>query len=61
MNIYIKAQITNMIAMSELFKKSCQTAATKDDGIVGKEEEKLLKRINKATDAFIKELKKIQE
>lgn len=50
-----------MIAMSELFKKSCQTAAIKDDGIVGKEEEKQLKRINKATDAFIKELKKIQE
>ena len=60
MNTYIKAQIVNMIAMTELFKKTCHTAAFKDDGSLSKEEEKTLKRINKAADSFLKELNAIK-
>ncbi|MBQ8129235.1 MAG: hypothetical protein IJ175_03180 [Clostridia bacterium] len=59
MNTYIKAQISNIITMCNVFKKSCELAAKKDDGIVNREEQKQLKEINKAVEEFIKKLEKI--
>ena len=59
MNFYIDAQITNMKAMVKTFEQSCRMAATKDDGKISPEEEKVLKKISAASQKFIKELDKI--
>lgn len=60
MNYYITAQITNMIAMAKTFEQSCKMAAMKDDGSIDRAEEKHLKKINAATQKFIKELESIK-
>ena len=59
MNFYIDTQIINMKAMVRNFEQSCRIAATKDDGKISPEEEKVLKKIGAATQRFIKELDKI--
>lgn len=59
MNFYIDAQITNMKAIVKTFEQSCKMAATKDDGKISPEEEKVLKKISAAAQKFIKELDKI--
>ena len=56
MNPYIKAQIDNITATARMFQKSCELAASQDDGTISKEEAKMLKAINKATDRFIKDI-----
>ena len=61
MNQYISSQIVNMISATENFKAICKLSAMKDDGQISKEEEKLVHRINKAADSFIKELQKVKE
>jgi len=53
------AQIKNMIAMTKTFNQSCKMAAMKNDGQINKEEQKILKKIESATQHFIKELEKI--
>lgn len=59
MNFYIDAQIVNMKAMVKTFEQSCRMAATKDDGKISPEEEKVLKKISAASQKFIKELDKL--
>ena len=59
MNDYMDAQIKNMIAMTKTFNQSCKMAAMKNDGQINKEEQKILKKIESATQHFIKELEKI--
>lgn len=59
MNFYIDTQIINMKAMVRNFEQSCRVAATKDDGKISPEEEKILKKINAASQKFIKELDKL--
>lgn len=59
MNFYIDTQIINMKAMVRNFEQSCRIAATKDDGKISPEEEKILKKINAASQKFIKELDKL--
>jgi len=58
-NDYMDAQIKNMIAMTKTFNQSCKMAAMKNDGQINKEEQKILKKIESATQHFIKELEKI--
>ena len=58
MNTYIYAQIMNMQAMVQTFERSCQMAAMKDDGKISRDEEKQLKKIKAAVQAFYKELEK---
>ncbi|MGN8969825.1 hypothetical protein [Intestinimonas sp. HCP28S3_D6] len=60
MNSYIDSQILNMIAMIRVFEQSCQSAATKDDGKISRDEEKQLKKIKIASQKFIKELENIR-
>ena len=60
MNEYIKAQIMNMTTIVRTFAHSCQMAAQKNDGKIDAEEEKQLKKINKASENFIKQLNKIK-
>lgn len=60
MNYFINAQIVNMIAMTKTFAQACQIAARKDDGIISKDEEKQLKKIESTTKKFISELEAIK-
>lgn len=60
MNSYIDAQILNMINMVKTFEQSCKMAAMKNDGQIDKAEEKQLKKINAATQRFIKDLEKLK-
>ena len=59
-NRFIQAQIQNIITMAGTFKEACRIAALEDDGKIDKEEAKILKRINDATDRYVKELQKIK-
>lgn len=58
MNTYIHAQIMNMQAMVQTFERSCEMAAMKDDGKISREEEKQIKKIKAAAQAFCRELEK---
>lgn len=58
-NTYLQAQIINQIQMVENFKSSCRIATLKDDGITSKKEQKLLDKITKESDAYIKGLRKL--
>ena len=60
MNTYIYAQILNMQAMANTFERSCEMAAMKDDGKISRDEEKQLKRIKAAVQAFQKEMEKVK-
>lgn len=60
MNLYIDAQITNMIAITKTFEQACELAAMKDDGIIDKKELKQLQKIKKASQNFRKELEDIK-
>lgn len=59
-NIFIQTEIMNMKLMAENFRKRCEFAAMQDDGKIDREEEKMLKKINAATDKFIRELSRIK-
>lgn len=59
MNEYIRAQIVNMTAIVKTFETSCKMAAIKNDGIIDREEEKQLKKIDVACKKFLQELNKI--
>lgn len=56
MNTYIKAQITQMQTTVKVFLQACELGALKDDGTIDRDERKMLDRINKASERFIKEL-----
>ena len=60
MNDYMDAQIKNIIAITKTFNQSCKMAAIKNDGQIDKAEAKALKKIESATQHFIKELEKIK-
>ena len=60
MNDYIKAQIFNMVTMTKTFEQGCVMAATQDDGRISPDEAKALKKIQKATEKFRKELESIK-
>lgn len=61
MNYYIKAQIAHIIAFTKSFNQSCAVAATENDGTISKSEAKTLKKIDKATQRFIKDLERISK
>lgn len=50
----------SMITFTRNFEQSCEMAARKNDGIIDKEEEQILKKIRAATEKFRKELGKIK-
>ena len=49
-----------MQAMVQTFERSCEMAAMKDDGKIGRDEEKQLRKIKAAAQAFQKELDKVK-
>ena len=58
-NNYLRTQIQNQILASENFISVCKMSALKDDGIIDKEERKLLKNIEKLTTDYSKALNKL--
>lgn len=60
MNTYIKLQLQNMTTIVKTFEQSCIMAAQKDDGTIDKQEQATIKRVQKATSHFLKELEKIK-
>lgn len=56
MNQFITSQIDNSISFTKSFIVSCEMGALKDDGKIDKEEQKILSKIRKASQAYIKEL-----
>lgn len=59
MNEYIRAQIGHMTALVKTFEQSCVVAAQKDDGKISREESLQLKKIQRASEKFIKQLSQI--
>ena len=59
MNTFIQIQINYMVSSVEAFMRSCKLAATKDDGIVSKEERRILRKINRASNRYNRQLNRI--
>lgn len=58
-NNYLKIQIQNQILTVDNFLSICKLSALKDDGVVDKDEEKLLKKLEKASNEYKKVLSKM--
>lgn len=59
MDSYMNSQCKTMIQQIELFKKACEMAALKNDGTIDAAEAKMLKKINKASDSFIRDIQSL--
>ncbi|MBO7702937.1 MAG: hypothetical protein J6S26_00720 [Solobacterium sp.] len=57
MNTYLNMQIQNMVNALDSFTTGCELAAVQDDGVISKEEAKMLKTLKKATEEYKKTLK----
>jgi len=60
-NKYITAQCRQMLRSIDAFKQTLEMAALEDDGVISKEEAKVIKRLNKAADALAREIGKVCE
>jgi len=56
-NPYMKVQIKNEILETENFIELLKRAKEKDDGVVYADEDKVIKRLQKASERYIKSLK----
>ena len=61
MNTYMQTSIKACIGYLKSFEQGMKVAAMRDDGLVSKDEAKLLKRLSKATDRYIDELEDMME
>ena len=59
-NAFLAMELVNMKIAANAFRQRCQAAALKDDGRIDDEEARILKKIDAATDKFLKELAKIK-
>ena len=59
LNPYLKVTIKNEIMRADTFLKQCRAAALKDDGVVTKEEQEVIKKLQKAMQDYVKTLEKI--
>ncbi len=59
-NAFLALELANMKIAANAFRQRCEAAALKDDGKIDEEEARILKKVNAATDKFLKELEKIQ-
>lgn len=60
MNHLIDSQIQGIIVTLKAFNQNCKMAAIRDDQCLDKNEEKTLKKIDKATEKYIRELEKLR-
>ena len=58
-NPYLKVTIKNEMLRADTFLKLCEAAAMKDDGVVTKEEQEIIKKLKKAMQEYVKSLEKI--
>jgi DNA-directed RNA polymerase subunit RPC12/RpoP len=58
-NVYLKTQIQGQILAADNFVSICKMSALKNDGVVDKDEDKLLKKVEKITGDYTKALKKL--
>ena len=61
MNAYMQMSIKACIGYLDSFKQGIKVAAMKDDGAISRDEEKLVKRLNKATEKYQRELSDLIE
>ena len=59
-NKYIEAQINNMMLSINTFCQSLEFLATKDDGMISKEEQKIIRQLNKASEKYKKSLEEVK-
>ncbi|MBQ3269669.1 MAG: hypothetical protein IJH09_07090 [Clostridia bacterium] len=59
MNTYMSMTIKAAIGYLEAFEQAMKVAAMKDDAVTSKQEEKVLKKLNKITDKYIDELENL--
>ena len=58
-NPYLKVTIKNEMLRADTFLKQCEAEAMKDDGVVTKEEQEIIKKLKKAMQEYVKSLEKI--
>ena len=61
MNNHMVTQINQILLSIQVFEESLKIAAQKDDGIISKEESKVIKKIEKASTKYKNKLIKIRE
>lgn len=61
MKAHIAAQINNMVTVTRAFCHSCAVATIEDDGSISLKERIVLKRINDASEKYIKTLEKLKK
>ena len=61
MNAHMITQINQILISVKVFEDSLRIAAQKDDGVISKEEEKIIKKIEKASARYKKQLEKNKE
>lgn len=61
MNLHMKTQINTMLTSADVFLKTLELAATKDDGEISAEERKIIRKAKKATEKYKKMLNKIKD
>ena len=59
MNTYTSMTIKAAIGYLEAFEQAMKVAAMKDDAVMSKQEEKVLKKLNKITNKYIDELENL--
>ena len=59
MNEFMKSQVNNALLSLKTLDKSIELAAVQDDGVMSKEEQKQVKRIQRAVRRFEKEMAKM--
>ena len=60
MNTHILTLINNVLLSVNLLEDSLELAALKDDGVISKEEEKIIRKAKAASEEYKKELEKIK-
>ncbi|MBO4291011.1 MAG: hypothetical protein J5898_03805 [Lachnospiraceae bacterium] len=59
MNSFVRLEITQQMMNCRNFLSSVRRAALKDDGVIDKKEERLIRQLEKATRRYVKELGRI--
>ncbi len=58
-NSYLKTQIQGQILAADNFVSICRMSALKNDGVIDKDEDKLIKKVTKLTADYTNGLKKL--
>ncbi len=60
MNRFMQSQVNNALLSLKTLDKSIEMAASKDDGVISKEEMKQIQKIRKAITRFEREMEKLK-